>query len=110
MQISEQTRDGALVIQASGRLDSSSAGGLEAVLPARIQTHDKVVLNLTDVAYVSSAGLRVLLIGAKAARGKGHKLVLTGLSDSVREVFDISGFSSIFAIEADVDSALAGLA
>ena len=109
MQISEQTRDGALVIQAAGRLDSSSAGALEAVLPARIQANDKVALNLTDVPYVSSAGLRVLLIGAKAARAAGHKLVLAGLSDSVREVFDISGFTSLFTIEPDLDSALAAL-
>ena len=110
MQISEQTRGGVLVIQASGRLDSSSAGALEAVLPARIQAHDKVVLDLAGAPYVSSAGLRVLLIGAKAARARGHRLVLAGLSDSVREVFDISGFTSIFAIEPDLDSALAAIA
>jgi anti-sigma B factor antagonist len=109
MQITEQTRDGALVVQASGRLDSSSAGALEAVLPARVQANDKVVLNLADVPYVSSAGLRVLLIGAKAARAAGHKLVLAGLSESVREVFDISGFTAIFTIEPDLDSALAAL-
>ena len=109
MQIREETRDGTLVIQAAGRLDSSSAGALEAVLPARIQANDKVVVNLSDVPYVSSAGLRVLLIGAKAARSGGHKLVLAGLSESVREVFDISGFTGLFAIEPDLESALAAL-
>lgn len=110
MQIQEQTRGGVLLLTASGRLDSGSAGELEAVLPPRIQATEKVVLDLAEVPYVSSAGLRVLLIGAKAARAKGHKLVLTGLSDSVQEVFEISGFTSIFAIEADLESALAGLA
>ena len=109
MQITEQTRDGVLVILASGRLDSNTAGALEAVLPARIQAHDKVVVNLTDVPYVSSAGLRVLLIGAKAARAGGKKLALVGLSESVAEVFDISGFTSLFVIQPDVDSALAAL-
>jgi anti-sigma B factor antagonist len=109
MQISEQSRGGALVIQASGRLDSSSAGALEAVLPARIHANDKVVLDLAEVAYVSSAGLRVLLIGAKAARAGGKKLALAGLSESVAEVFDISGFTALFTIAADVDSALAVL-
>ena len=109
MQIGEQTRAGALIVSPAGRLDSSSAGALEAVLPARVQANDKVVLSLADVPYVSSAGLRVLLIGAKAAKAQGHRLVLTGLSESVREVFDISGFTSIFAIEPDVDSALAAL-
>ncbi|MBX3486266.1 STAS domain-containing protein [Phenylobacterium sp.] len=110
MQIGEETRGDILVVTPSGRLDSGSAGVLEAVLPARAQAHAKVVLTLADVPYVSSAGLRVLLIGAKAAKAQGHRLVLTGLSDSVREVFDISGFSTIFAIEPDLDSALAALA
>jgi len=109
MQITEQTRGGVLVILAAGRLDSNTAGALEAVLPARIQANDKVVVSLADVPYVSSAGLRVLLIGAKAARAGGKKLALAGLSESVREVFDISGFTSLFVIEPDVDSALAAL-
>lgn len=109
MEISENSRDGVLVISASGRLDSSSAGALEAVLPARTKDRPAVVLNLADVPYVSSAGLRVLLIGAKAAKAAGNKLVITGLSPAVREVFDISGFSKIFTIEADVDAAVAAI-
>ena len=109
MDIREETRGDVCVVVAAGRLDSNSAAALEAVLPARTQANPKVVLDLSEAPYVSSAGLRVLLIGAKAARAAGHKLVLCGLSPSVREVFDISGFTSIFAIEPDVDSALAGL-
>jgi anti-sigma B factor antagonist len=109
MQISEEARDGAFVVSASGRLDSNTAPALEAVLPARVQANPVTILSLADVPYVSSAGLRVLLIGAKMAKSKGHRLLLTGLSASVREVFDISGFSSIFAIEPDVDAALAAL-
>jgi anti-sigma B factor antagonist len=110
MDIREETRGDVLVVVAAGRLDSSSAGALEAVLPARVEAQAKVVLDLTETPYVSSAGLRVLLIGAKKARAAGHKLVLTGLAPSVQEVFDISGFTSIFTIEADIDSALAALA
>lgn len=109
MDISENSRDGALVISASGRLDSSSAGELEAVLPARVREHAAVILSLADVPYVSSAGLRVLLIGAKAAKVAGNRLALVGLSPAVREVFDISGFSKIFTIESDVEAALAAI-
>ena len=110
MDISEETRGGVLVVTASGRLDSNTAGVLQAVLPTRVQSNPATILDLAEMAYVSSAGLRVLLIAAKAARSNGHRLVLTGLSDSVREVFDISGFTTIFTIEADVDSGLAALA
>lgn len=109
MNISENSRDGALVIAAAGRLDSSTAAVLEAVLPARVKEQKTVILSLAEVPYVSSAGLRVLLIGAKAAKAAGNRLVITGLSPAVREVFDISGFSKIFTIESDVDSALAAI-
>ena len=109
MDIREDTRGDACLVAVSGRLDSNTAAALEAVLPARVKDNPKLILDLADTPYVSSAGLRVLLIAAKAARAAGHKLVLSGLSPSVREVFDISGFTSIFAIEADVDSALASL-
>ena len=110
MDITENSRGGALVITVSGRLDSSTAGQLESVLPARVKEQKAVVLSLADVPYVSSAGLRVLLIGAKTAKAAGNKLVITGLSPAVREVFDISGFSKIFTIEADVDAGLAAIA
>ncbi len=110
MDISEETRGGVLVVTASGRLDSNTASVLQAMLPTRVQSNPATILDLAEMAYVSSAGLRVLLIAAKAARSNGHRLVLTGLSDSVREVFDISGFTTIFTIEADVDSGLAALA
>jgi anti-sigma B factor antagonist len=109
MEISEERKGGAWVIAASGRIDSNTAGDLEGVLPARVQDNDATVMDLGGVSYVSSAGLRVLLKGAKTARATGHRLVLSGLAPSVREVFDISGFSAIFAIEADVESALAAI-
>ncbi|ABQ67855.1 anti-sigma-factor antagonist [Rhizorhabdus wittichii RW1] len=109
MDISENSRDGTLVISAAGRIDSTTAGELEAVLPARVRDHGAVVVDLSGVPYVSSAGLRVLLIGAKGAKAAGHRLVITGVAPAVREVFDISGFSKIFAIEADVDAAIASL-
>lgn len=110
MDISENSRDGALVISAAGRLDSSTAATLEAVLPSRVRDQGAVILNLADVPYVSSAGLRVLLIGAKAAKAAGHKLIIAGPAPAVLEVFEISGFSKIFAIESDVDAALTKIA
>ncbi|MES2495913.1 MAG: STAS domain-containing protein [Pseudomonadota bacterium] len=110
MDISENSRDGALVISAVGRIDSTTAGALEAVLPGRVRDNAVVVADLSGVPYVSSAGLRVLLIGAKAAKAAGHKLIITGVAPAVREVFDISGFTKIFTIAADVDAAIASIA
>jgi len=106
MEINEEHKGGAIVIAASGRIDSNTASELEAVLPPRVQANDATVMDLSAVSYVSSAGLRVLLKGAKIAKASGHRLVLSGLAPSVREVFDISGFSAIFSIEPDIDAAL----
>lgn len=110
MEIHEDLRGNVCLVTVSGRLDSTSASALEAVLPARVQAHDRVALDMSNVAYVSSAGLRVLLIGAKAARAAGHRLALAGLSEPVREVFEISGFTALFTIAPDLDAALSALA
>lgn len=109
MEIREETSGRVLVLMLSGRLDSNTASELESVLPERVRQHSASVVDLSQISYVSSAGLRVLLKGAKAARAVGSSLVLSGLSPAVREVFDISGFSTIFSIEADADSALAAI-
>lgn len=109
MDITEQQLDGAWLVTASGRVDSNTAAALEAVLPDRVQQHAATVMDLASVAYVSSAGLRVFLKGVKAAKATGHKLVLTGLSPAVYDVFDISGFTAIFTIAPDIDAGLAVL-
>ena len=74
-----------------------------------MQADPATVVDLSSVSYVSSAGLRVLLKGAKTAKASGHRLVLAGIAPSVREVFDISGFSTIFTIVEDMDAALAAI-
>ncbi|WP_428680657.1 STAS domain-containing protein [Sphingopyxis sp.] len=109
MEITETQLDGAWLVAASGRIDSNSAPELEAVLPDRVQHHEATIMDLSGIAYVSSAGLRVFLKGVKAAKATRHKLVLTGLSATVHEVFEISGFTAIFAIEPDIDAGLAAI-
>lgn len=107
MNIRQETRGAATLFHVDGRLDSSTAGGLEQPLLARIPERGTIVVDLGQVRYVSSAGLRVFLRAAKAAKGSNARLVLTGLSDDVREVFDISGFTALFAISPSIDEALA---
>jgi ABC-type transporter Mla MlaB component len=66
----------------------------------------RFIVDLAGISYVSSAGLRVLLALAKQMSSGGGELRLCGLAPSVRQVFDLSGFSKLFAISADVESAL----
>lgn len=80
----------------SGRLDSSSAGEAEAfflqqvALPVR-----KFVIDLGSLSYISSAGLRVVLIAAKKAKAIQGRIIFAGLSESVHEIFKMSGFLTL---------------
>lgn len=103
MQITH-TQSGALqVATLDGRLDTATAGAAEAELLG-ILAPPGLVLDLTKVRYVSSAGLRTLLKLAKEAKAKSASFALVGLQPAVREVFEISGFDKIipaFATLAD---------
>ena len=109
MQIEERNLAGVLVIAANGRLDSNTAATLDAALSGPAKTAPRLVVDLRSVGYVSSAGLRVLLKAAKLARASGQKLALSGLAPSVREVFDVSGFTRLFQIADTPEAAAAGL-
>ena len=110
MNITETREGDVLVVAVSGRIDSTTSKQLEDMLPERVQATPRVLLDMSDVQYVSSAGLRVLLKAAKAARSTGHGLVLTGLLPQVHEVFQVIGFDSLFRIVAERAEAKAALA
>jgi len=107
MQISEAVDGEVLILSVQGRLDSNTSKDLDEVLIKQVQSKPGVVLDFSGLEYISSAGLRVLLKAAKQGRSGGAKLALCGLSSHVREVFDISGFSSIFSIHGDRAAAVA---
>jgi anti-sigma B factor antagonist len=110
MNINETHEGEVLVIAVDGRIDSTTSRQLEDLLPERVQATPRVLLDMSDVQYVSSAGLRVLLKAAKSARSTGHDLVLTGLLPQVHEVFQVIGFDSLFRILPDRAAAMAALA
>ncbi|MDX6806218.1 STAS domain-containing protein [Terrihabitans rhizophilus] len=109
MNITEQAEGANIILSISGRLDSTSSKGLEDVLLRAVQNKAGVVIDFEGLQYVSSAGLRVLLKSAKMAKSSGSKLVLASLAPQVEEVFEVSGFTAIFAIHPDVRSGLASL-
>ena len=91
-----------------GRLDTDTAGDLELAVQDLIDAGSKdFLVDLAGVGYVSSAGLRVLLMLGKSIDGKGS-LRLCGLNPTVRQVFDVAGFTQLFVISANRDAALAG--
>jgi len=105
MQIVIEKRGHVDLLALSGKLDAGTAGTLEQKLVATIDAGGKfVLLNCSELSYVSSAGLRVLLMAAKKLKPANGRIVLSALQPHIREVFDIAGFSSIFPIH-DTDEA-----
>jgi anti-anti-sigma factor len=110
MEIAESTHNGIVILSVTGRLDASQAPSLEErVLSVSRSATPRLVIDLARLTYISSAGLRVLLIAAKRVQGAGGRLALAALSREVQEVFDIAGFSTIFQIYPHRDAAIASM-
>ena len=103
------SRDGhAVVVEVEGRIDGATAGDLENSMMAEIVDTDKVVVcDLNGVSYVSSAGLRAILVVAKRLSKQAVEFSICGLNGPVAEVFHISGFDRIFKVYEKREEALA---
>ena len=87
-----------LEIALEGRLDTMTAPELEAELNSSLKSADSLVLDFSNLSYISSAGLRVLLSAHKALSAKGGMKV-KNVNEIVQEVFDVTGFADILDIE-----------
>jgi anti-anti-sigma factor len=107
MEITERRTGDVVTLGLSGRLDATTAKTFEARILAQIESGDRrFIIDLAQLDYISSAGLRVLVLAAKRLDGGKGKIVLCSLKKPVREVFDIVGFSSTFPVYASHDDAL----
>lgn len=112
MEILEEQQDGILILRISNQIDSTTGPILGERLEAVIGAGKvNLVLDLQDVPYISSAGLRVLSMALKAVRapGLGGDVCLANLSSTVAHAFKISGFNQVFNIYATVPEAIAAL-
>ena len=82
----------------NGRLDTITSPQLEEEVKASIGGITELIFDFSDLAYVSSAGLRVLLSAQKTMNAQGS-MVVKNVSDEIREIFDVTGFSDILTIE-----------
>ena len=96
------------VIGITGRLDSATSPAFEAqVLPSIRPGSNRVVLDFTGVEYVSSAGLRVVLLAAKQTRATQGAFAICGMAAPIHHVFQMSGFARIIALYPTRDEAVA---
>src|SRR5512141_1884861 len=99
MRIDQSTHDGVTVVAPSGRIDTTTSGALDDALRQAVDGGTRnLLVDLGEVEYISSAGLRVFLILAKRMRDLGGRLVLCGLGQPVRQVFQLAGFLPLFTI------------
>ncbi len=97
----------AYILKVSGRIDGSNAGEFQSKIQDSLpQEAGTVILDLNDLDYISSAGLRVILLLAKNLKGKKGKLSMCSVAGPVKDVFTISGFSAIIPTYDDRASAL----
>ena len=98
MNVIKESSGGQLTLRIQGRLDTTTAPQLETELKASVEGVTALVLDLAELAYISSAGLRVVLMAQKIMNKQGT-MVVRNVDPNVLEVFEVTGFSDILTIE-----------
>lgn len=98
MTINKTTEGDKLTISLEGRLDTTTAPDLDAEVKSSTDGVKELVFDFANLDYISSAGLRVILSAQKTMNKQGS-MVVTNVSDEVKEVFEITGFADILTIE-----------
>ena len=107
MEINSSERDGRTVVALSGRLDNATSADFEKRCAALIDAGTRVmILDLGQLNYLSSAGLRSILAIAKRLQLVGGKLMACCLAGLVKEVFTVSGFDAMVPVALTVEDAL----
>jgi anti-anti-sigma factor len=107
VQIQIMTKESAMVVSVVGRMDASTSSAYEKKLNELIaQGHKVFVIDFSGLDYISSTGLRSILVTANAIKAAGGKIALANIRNAVKDVFDISGFGTIFQMNDSVESAL----
>lgn len=89
-----------------GEIDGKTAPDVQAQLAPVIDANNKIVLDMTGVTFLSSAGLRILLLVYRQANAKNGKVALAGLSEQIKDVMSITGFLNYFHVSNTVEEAI----
>jgi anti-sigma B factor antagonist len=110
MTFGETMLGGSTLVRADGRIDKSNAGAFkDALMTGVTKAKDAVVVDMGGVDYISSAGLRSLMLALRSAKADRKGFVLAGLSPRVLEIFTISQFNRMFPMYPEVPDALAAV-
>lgn len=108
LDIQTTVQDGVVIVRLLGSLDTTTSAAAMERVHALVADKTRMLLDCSALTYVSSAGLRVFLTTTKKLAAAGGALRLCGLNETVKEVFEISGFQALFKVFANDAEALAG--
>ncbi len=94
-----EKKDGKLLVTLSGRLDTNNAQALNEELGNKVPDNIDLVIDLKDLKYISSAGLRVLLSWKKKQAERMHSMTIINVQEDVYEILEVTGFTEIFGLE-----------
>jgi anti-sigma B factor antagonist len=109
MEIAQSSSGDVTILAISGDVDGSTAPTMQEQILAAAQPGSKLLLDLSNVGFMSSAGLRVMLLLYRQISGNKGKVILVGLSDDIRSTMQATGFLKYFTLADTVDAGLAGL-
>ena len=105
-----ENKAGVLVAKTAGRIDGRNSGAFQEALQSLLEDGPTaLVLDFEDLSYISSAGLRVILLLARRLGSKAGKVAVCSLTEPVNEVFQISGFDKIVPVHAAQADALSAI-
>ncbi len=105
MEIKDAFEDNVVIVQPAGRLDSTSSPEFEQFLLAKTADHNLLIIDLSRLDYISSAGLRVVLAGAKRSKSANGRMLLCGMKGVIHQIFEVSGFLKILEVEKNLNKA-----
>ena len=106
MEVSQSIVQNVNVVGLAGDLDSNTAPNVQAEIMSLASPNVKMILDMSDVSYMSSAGLRMLLVMYRTINSKSGKVVLVGLSEDIRDTMAMTGFLDFFTYLETLDDGL----
>ncbi|MDJ0597885.1 MAG: anti-sigma factor antagonist [Crocosphaera sp.] len=106
MEINLKNQQDVCIAELIGDMDGQTSSMVQEKLLPLLTPQSKIILNLTEVEYMSSAGLRVLLNLYKQAKNQAGQVILIGLSEDVKDVMEVTGFLNFFTLSNNLETAL----
>ena len=101
MTITETREENKIILAVEGRVDTNTSPQLQDSILKAFQKTNDLEVDFEELDYISSAGLRALLLGHKTALSKGGSMTITNVNEDVMEIFEDTGFSDIFNLESN---------